>query len=497
MTDPAGRPPGSRVAVLALIVGACAAATGFALGADFGGPPWWALPALAAAVAASELAVVHIPIGRQRWTLSCTDALLTLVFVVRPGSWTVLMVPAGVAVAQLVRRQSADRIVFNVAQFAAATAAGAYVAHLAAAGGLPRLTDAALATTAFWLLQTPLVAGVVAVTNRTRFTSMLAGNATLAFVHTAASASVGLLAGWLLLTAPIGLLGLLVPIVLLWSSFDQNSQRAAEARLYAELARGQEQAGGGSVDVSAQVVLTAAARLLGGASVEMLVFATDGLVRYEGDESNAPMQSRVGVDALDRPWVTEALARGLVSGSFDNRSYCAVRIGPTARPRALLCATRTVSRGSLGRHDAKMLRVLVGQAESWLSVADLAAARDAAVGRAEAADHSARALGDLGAGTVPALAVLRESSGRLARLAQRSSEPDDVARIVEELHTVERAVASLLGAIALAADTDLTRCDIEVPRAGVGYVGQAEWTSSGTLTGASNTVSNTVSETLP
>jgi hypothetical protein len=472
---------GARIVVLLLVLSACVMAACLALVADFGHPDWWALPALAAAVAGSELAVVHFPIGRQRWTLSCTDALLTLVFVVRPGSWMVLMVPAGVAVAQLVRRQRADRIVFNVAQFAAATAAGACVAQVATHASLPRLTAAALATTAFWLVQTPFVAAVVSVTSGTRFRSMLAGNATLAFVHTAASASVGLLAGWLALTAPVGLLGLLVPVVLLWSSFDQNSQRAAEARLYAELARGQEQAGGGSVDVSAQVVLTAAARLLGGAAVEMLVFAPEGLVRYEGDDQRVPKQSRVGVDALDRPWVTEALAGGVVTGSFDGRSYCAIRIGPASRPRALLCATRTVSRGTLGRHDAKMLRVLIGQAESWLSVADLAAARDAAVDRAAAADHNARALGDLGAGTIPALSVLRESSGRLARLAQRGADPGDVAGIVDELHTVERAVASLLGAIALAADTDLNMCDVELPPPPGGYVRQAEWTSSGTL----------------
>jgi hypothetical protein len=171
----------------------------------------------------------------------------------------------------------------------------------------------------------------------------------------------------------------------------------------------------------------------------------------------------------------------LVTGSIEGRSYCAVRIGPAARPRALLCATRNVAKGSLGRHDAKMLRLLVGQAESWLSVADLAAARDAAVDRAEAADHNARALGDLGAGTVPALSVLRESSSRLARLAQRGADPGDVAGIVEELHTVERAVASLLGAIALAADTDLNMCAIELPAEVRSPVRHAEWTSSGTL----------------
>jgi len=57
--------------------------------------------------------------------------------------------------------------------------------------------------------------------------------------------------------------------MLLWLSYDEQTARAAEARLFAELARLQEQASGRSIDVSAQVVLTAAARLFGGADVEM------------------------------------------------------------------------------------------------------------------------------------------------------------------------------------------------------------------------------------
>jgi hypothetical protein len=54
---------------------------------------------------------------------------------------------------------------------------------------------------------------------------------------------------------------------------------------------------------------------------------------------------------------------------------------------------------------------------------------------------------------VPALAVLRESAHRLSRLATRFEGPDAVDEIVAELYSVERAVASLLGAIALASDT--------------------------------------------
>jgi hypothetical protein len=93
----------------------------------------------------------------------------------------------------------------------------------------------------------------------------------------------------------------------------------------------------------------------------------------------------------------------------------------------------------------RLAEVLVGQAEAWLSVADLSRRNEAAV-------TSAKNLGDVGAATAPALLVLRESADRLARLADSSGGVDD---IVEELHLVERAVASLLGAIALAAEPEL------------------------------------------
>ena len=103
-------------------------------------------------------------------------------------------------------------------------------------------------------------------------------------------------------------------------------------------------------------------------------------------------------------------------------------------------------------------------------------AAPAATERAEVAGEAARALSDLGAATAPALVVLRESADRLARLAESAGGVDD---IVEELHLVERAVASLLGAIALAAEPDL----LQARRRGAGRPpGRgADWTTTGVL----------------
>ena len=122
--------------------------------------------------------------------------------------------------------------------------------------------------------------------------------------------------------------------------------------------------------------------------------------------------------------------------------------------------------------------MLVAQAESWLSVAELSARRDEAVGRAEAYGAATRVLGDISQETVPALAVLRESAHRLSRLATRFDGPDAVDDIVAELYSVERAVASLLGAISLAG---AAAAPAELPAGAAEPAGDAEWTTTGRL----------------
>ncbi len=103
-----------------------------------------------------------------------------------------------------------------------------------------------------------------------------------------------------------------------------------------------------------------------------------------------------------------------------------------------------------------------------------------AVGRAEAYGAANRVLGDLGAEAVPALAVLRESANRLSRLASSYDGPDQITEIVTELHAVERAVASLLGAIALASDA-VAAADDPADRASATGRSETEWTTTGRL----------------
>jgi hypothetical protein len=439
--------PARRVRLVAAV--SLLAALVLAVVGGWGDVTWWAPPLLAAVVAISEIAVVHLQFGRQRWTFSLTEGALGAAWVASTGSWSVLAVVAGVALAQSVRHQPRLKLEFNVAQFALATAGGSAVASWL--GG--DIAGAIAGMAVFFVVNHTLVGVAVSLTSRRKLLSLLTSSAPLSAVHTAGNSSIGLLAAFLAMTAPLGLLGLLVPLALLWSSYDQQTRRTAEARLFAELARGQEQATGRSTDVSAQVVVTAAARLFGGADVEMVLLAADGPVRYAGDESGVPDRRRVDPEAFDEPWVLRALgARGVATGNEDGRPWCSAVLGEPNAPLAVLVARRPRGAAGFGRREIRLAQVLVGQAESWLSVAELSLRSQVASRQAAAAGEAAKNLGDVGAATAPALQVLRESADRLARLAEASGGVDD---IVEELHLVERAVASLLGAIALAAEPDL------------------------------------------
>jgi hypothetical protein len=410
-------------------------------------PPWWALPALALAIAVAEATSVRMVIGRQGWSFSLTDAVLAIGFVLAPGAWIPVGIVVGVSLAQA-RRLPALKLAFNAAQYGLAVAAGVGVTLLLGGGMLAAVIG--LATYA--ALNHVLVGIPVSMVSGQPYYRVLLASGSLGVIHQAGNVSVGLLAGWLAIHAPLGLLCLVVPVGLLWWSYQQQTRRASEARLYAELARGQERLGG-TVDASAQVVVTAAARLFGAAQVEVLLRHPDGLLRYVGDERGVSARLRVDNDAFDAPWVLRALAaRGVLVGYDGEQPYCSAVLGDPERPLAVLVAHRPQRTAPFSRGDAQLAELLVGQAESWLSVAELSARHDAAVGRAEAYGAANRVLGDLGVETVPALAVLRESAHRLSRLATRFEGPDAVGEIVSELYSVERAVASLLGAIALASE---------------------------------------------
>ena len=414
----------------------------------WGDVPLWAAPLLALVVAAAEIAVQRLELGGQRWAFSLTEGALGAALVVGAGAWSVLAVAVAIAVAQTVRHAPRLKRDFDLARYVLATALAQAVTGLLGGG----VAGACAGMAVFWSVGCLLVALAVSLTSPRPFRSLVVSSAPLSGLHTAGNASIGLLAAFLAREAPAGLLGLVVPLALLWSSYDQQARRSTEAKLFAELARGQERETGRSQDVSAHVVVTAAARLLGGADVELVLLAADGPVRFAGDESGGPERRRVSAGVFDEPWVLQALGdRGVRVGRDEGRPYVTAVLREGDRPLAVLRARRGRDAPAFDRNEQRLTEVLVGQAQAWLSVTELAARSCAATQRAAAADPAAPVRSDPDSAAAPALVVLRESADRLARLAERSA---DAEGIVDELHLVERAVASLLGARALAGEPD-------------------------------------------
>jgi hypothetical protein len=465
-------PQPARLRLVAVFAAAAATAAGVLTG--WGSPSSYALPALTVAVLAAELAAVHLTFGRQRWTFALTESAIAAAFVHSPRSWTIVATAAGVFLSQVVRRQEPINLAVVVTRFAAATALGAEFAH-AVGGGL---TGAIGGMAVFWCANMALAVMALATTTSARAGSLIGTNAPFAALHSVGTVGLGVLGAWLASNAPVGLFALGVPLVLLWISYDEQATRSAETALFAQLAQLQELASSRSVDGSVQVVLTAASRMFASASVEMLLLAHEGPVHFSGDAEGVTRR-RVDPEALDEPWVLRALAEcGTRTGLDDGAPWCVTVVGGVDRPSAVIRAQRLPGKPSFGRREILLAGVLAAQAEEWLTVTD-------GTSKSDVAAEVTQALGEIGADTAPALQVLRDSASRLSRLAG-TGDSAAVSDIVDELYAVERAVASLLGAIALAAEPDLgtalTSADLQLS----GSRRFDDWTTTGVVSAQLN-----------
>ncbi|HEX3707469.1 MAG TPA: hypothetical protein VHV76_12650 [Mycobacteriales bacterium] len=467
-------PPAARMRIFAVFAAGVAVVSGVFTG--WGSPVDYSIPALAVSVFAAELAVVHLSFGKQRWTFSVTEAAIAAAYVYSPRAWTVLATAAGVFLAQVVRRQDPLRLSYTVMRFAAATGLGAQFAHSVGGGIWAAVGGMAV----FWFANNALRVIAVATLSGRRLGPLVWSSAPFAALHSIGAVGLGILGAWLASNAPLGLFALGVPLVLLWISYDEQETRAAETALFAELARLQELASSRSVDGSAQVVLTAASRMFDSPEVEMLLLAQEGPVHYSGDAAGVSRR-RVDPDALDEPWVLRALAEcGTLTGIEDDAPWCVVVLGARESPLAAIRVRRAAGKPTFGRREVLLAGVLAEQAESWLSLADLKESRDGALAAVAAAEDITRELGELGAQTEPSLQVLRDSANRLARLASTSGAAP-VGDIVDELYAVERAVASLLGAIALAGEPDLGQAMTDADIQMTGASRFDNWTTTGVL----------------
>ncbi len=415
--------------VLALVVGAAS---------GWGSAPLPVVVLLAAVVAVAELVVLPARLGPFRRAASLTEGAVAACLLVGNGAWSVVAVGAGVAAAQTVRRCPRRKRELDLGVRLLATALAQAVC--AAVGG--GLAGAGAGVATFWLLTCLLLSVAVAAVSARPVPSLLLWVARRSALHTAGSAGVGLLAAWLALHAPLGLLGVALGVAVARWAYALAAWRRGEARLFAHLA----QVPGRTPDASAQLLVTAAARLLRGADVELVVLHGQLARRFVGDE-HGRADGPSDVVALDESWVLDALGTpGVRRGREDDRPTLSAVLHRPGQPRAVLRARRTAGAPDFDRQDLRNVDVLVARADAWLVTPSdgVEAARE------------------------PAVVRVRASVGRLDALASRGA---SAAQVAAELHVLERAVASLLGT------AGLPSAGVPQQRSGA----SVEWTTTGAV----------------
>lgn len=437
-TRPRRRRPAAPRGLRLLAVGCGALAVVVSAASGWGGVPLPVVLLLAGVVACAELVVLPVRLGPSRWAASLTEGAVAACLLVGAGAWSVVAVGAGVAVAQTVRRCPRRKRELDLAVRLLATALAQAVC--AALGGGPTGVVAGLAV--FWLLTCLLLGVAVAAVCSRPLLPLVAWVAQRSALHTAGSAGVGLLGAWLALRAPLGLLGVGLGVALARSACASAAWRRGEARLFAHLAQAPER----TPDASAQLLVTAAARLLRGADVELVVLDGGLARRFTGDERGGTDGS-YDVVALDEPWVLDALAAdGVACGREHDRPTVRAVLRRPGRPRAVLRARRAAGAPDFDRRDLRNVDVLVARADAWL------------VSPPDGAEVARE----------PAVVRVRASVERLDALAAQGA---TAVQVAAELHELERAVAALLGTAGLPASA------VPPQRSGPAV----EWTTTGAV----------------
>jgi hypothetical protein len=428
-----------RLRALAAVCAAVGA--GIAVASGWGGVPLPVVLLLLALVAAAELVVLPVRLGPARWATSLTEGAVGACLLVGDGAWSVVAVVGGVAVAQTVRRCPRRKRELDLAVRLLGTAVAQAVCGLVGGG----LAGAVAGLAVFWPLSCLLLATAVSAVSSRPLPSMLLWVTRQSALHTAVSAATGLLAAWLALGAPAGLPGLVLGAVVARSAYAHAAWRRAESRLFAHLA----ELPGRTHDAAAQLLVTAAARLLHGADVELVVLHDRLALRYTGDERGRPDASS-DVVALDEPWVLAALAGPAVRrGREDGRPTLSAVLQRPDRPCAVLRARRPAGASAFDATDLRAVDVLMARADAWL--------RTPPDGTQDAEPRDEAAV-----------VRVRASVERLDGLAGRGARG---AQVAAELQELERAVAALLGSAALPAAA------VPAQRSGPAI----EWTTTGVL----------------
>jgi hypothetical protein len=353
-----GRLPG-RGPVLVLTFGCALLAVlcGFAVRGTLGDPVIAVL--CAAGVVLSEARPLHFAQSGERRTFTFAEAPLVVGLVVSSGLWLAIGFAVAILLTQVARRLPRRKVAFNVAQYAAASAAAVVVAlHVSGTPGV------LLGVAVFALVNDIAVQLVLRITAGTRLGLPFADRALVWFLHLAGATSVALLAGRAIQTDTGLALAFIAPLLLIAYSEQESMKQHVTSQVERTIADQAVTTRAGDRRAAVRLVSAAARNLMAAEQVQLLVF--DGPWPLLVTEDNGTTTER----RLDQDWFESGAwyARALESGTTgvaDGR-WAAVVVGGPELPQALLAVTR-VGQEPFRGSDLVGLRMLGLHAATWLT----------------------------------------------------------------------------------------------------------------------------------
>lgn len=435
--------------LLPLIVVCTLLAVLFGVGThQLGSPPLVAVIAMVVGIGVLESFVARVSAGTEGWTVSVTETVLVVVLVFYPGAWVVPAGAVAMLLAQLLRRRHDPyKIAFNVSMYAAVFGLASWVTarmiDKVSAGVFAGSAGAATAgLLAFWVANVLLVAVGMRLAQGAAIIPTLRETVPLSAAHLCVNLCVGLSAAVMISVHPLTVVGLIIPMVAIMSSYSSITSRIEEAKLLTEMLAQQGRARIRSAEEHAQVVMQTAMSVFTTSEVELLMLrSSDGPLLFTLDPVTGSPRGQLATQAhLDRSWVLRSLssASAVSVGHTLSTSWCTLRIGERSDPLAVLMLRREVgSSTGFVRAERRLAKALVSRAEAWLREGLAIGAADAALDVSLSAESRSAAV-----------AAVRSAAFRLVSEAEHAA-IGDATELITGLHRVERATTALLGTLSV------------------------------------------------
>ncbi|HEY6888087.1 MAG TPA: EAL domain-containing protein [Solirubrobacter sp.] len=283
------------------------------LGSDVGW--WWALGIV---VFVAERRPVELEIRHSGHSFSLTDVPLTLALIFTSGTHAFVAVMAGVLLALLLRRGSAVKVAFNLAQFALVTSVLIVAVHVAADAdpgfGWPTWGAVLIAAQAGSVLTTGLILAAMSLTegrlSRPQIREMFGLDQAVALVGTA----LALVGGILWIERPDAVPLLLIPLVLAFVGYRAYIQeREGHEKVKTLYDASPSLSGSPEVAVAVEGLLERALEAFHAEQAEVILFAADDAVPVR--TSLGPGTAREAMAPLDA--AAAAAVRACAVGSED------------------------------------------------------------------------------------------------------------------------------------------------------------------------------------